>query len=156
EDLSPEEGLESHGSELPATESLKTEDYSSAVVLLITDGENTASPEPITIAQVAADSGVRIYPVGIGSAEGSVIEIDGFNVLTQLNESTLQEIAGLTNGVYYHAADEASLTEIYENVDLQLTIEGERSEVTSVLAGISLVLLLIGGGLSLFWFGRAP
>lgn len=151
EDVSLQEGAES-----PGTESLKIEDYSSAVVLLLTDGENTTSPEPSEVAQVAADAGVRLFPVGIGSAEGSVIEIDGYNVLTQLNEASLQEIAGLTNGVYYHAEDEESLVEIYENVDLQLTLDGEKSEVTSVFAGVSLIFLLMGGALSLLWFGRAP
>lgn len=156
EDISRQEGLEPPGMESQGSGSLKIEDYSSAVVLLLTDGENTASPEPLEIAQLAADAGVRLYPVGIGSSEGSVIEIDGYNVLTQLNESALQEIASLTNGVYYHAENEESLTEIYENVDLQLTIAGEKSEITSMLAGISLVFLLIGGGLSLLWFGRAP
>jgi Ca-activated chloride channel family protein len=139
-----------------AIESLQLDDYSSGVILLLTDGEDTAGQDPLEIAQVAAEAGVRIYPVGIGSVEGTVVELEGFNILTQLNEATLQEIADLTNGRYYHAEDEESLQEIYENVDLQLTVEGEKSEVTSIIAGISLFLLLTGGALSLLWFGRAP
>lgn len=130
--------------------------YSSAVVLLLTDGENTEFPDPLLIAQLAANAGVRIYPVGIGSAEGTVLEVDGFNVLTQLNETTLQEIASLTNGAYYQAEDEETLREIYENVDLQLTVGGEMTEVTAVFAGIGLLLFLIGAALSLLWFGRMP
>lgn len=130
--------------------------YPSSVIVLLTDGENTGPPEPLEIAQVAAEAGVRIYPVGIGSPEGTIIEIEGFNILTQLNEGTLQEIASLTNGFYYHAEDKDSLQEIYKNIDLQLTIKGEKSEITSVVAGISLLLLLIGGALSLLWFGRLP
>jgi Ca-activated chloride channel homolog len=130
--------------------------YSSAVVLLLTDGENTQSPDPLEIAQLAAEAGVRIYPVGIGSAEGTILQIEGFNVLTQLNETSLQEIASLTNGSYYHAEDEETLREIYENVDLQLTISGEEMEVTAIFAGLSLLFLLIGGALSLLWFGRVP
>jgi len=110
----------------------------------------------LEIAQVAAEAGVRIYPVGIGSPEGSVIQINGFNILTQLDETTLQEIASLTNGFYYHAEDQGTLQEIYKNIDLHLTISGEKSEVTSIVAGISLVLLIIGGALSLLWFGRLP
>jgi len=132
------------------------EDYSSAVVLLLTDGENLGPPEPLEVAQVAADAGVRFYPVGIGSIEGSVIEIEGFNILTQLNETALQDIARLTNGIYYHAEDEESLQEIYEDIDLQLTIDGEKVEITSIVAGIGLIFFLIGGALALFWFGRAP
>jgi hypothetical protein len=48
------------------------------------------------------------------------------------------------------------LQEIYQNIDLQLTINEEKMEVTSIVAGISMLLLLTGGLLSLFWFGRVP
>lgn len=137
-------------------QSIQIEDYSSAVVVLLTDGENTEPPDPLEIAQVAAEAGVRIYPVGIGSLEGTVVEVDGFSILTQLDEMTLQQIASLTNGVYHHAEDEESLQEIYQNIDLQLTINEEKMEVTSFVAGISMLLLLTGGLLSLFWFGRVP
>lgn len=131
-------------------------DFSSAVVLLLTDGENTASPDPLEIAQLAAQAGVRIYPVGIGSPDGVVLEVDGFNVLTQLNESALQEIASVSNGAYYRAADEQALQEIYQNVDLRLAISGEKVEVTGILAGVSVLFFLIGGAFSLVWFGRLP
>ncbi|MEJ2711012.1 MAG: VWA domain-containing protein [Anaerolineales bacterium] len=130
--------------------------YPSSVVVLLTDGENTASPDPLEIAQLAANAGVRIYPVGIGSAEGAVLEIDGFQVQTQLNEQTLQEIASLTNGAYYRAEDEETLREIYKNVDLKLTISGEKTEVTSVLAGLSMFFFLTGAAFSLLWLGRLP
>jgi Ca-activated chloride channel family protein len=94
--------------------------------------------------------------VGLGSPEGAVLQIEGFNVLSQLDETILQQIASLTNGSYYHAADQESLQEIYEHVDLQLTISGEKMEVTAIFAGLSLLLFLIGGALSLLWFGRMP
>lgn len=131
-------------------------DYSSAVILMLSDGENTGPPDPLAVAQVAADAGVRIFPVGIGTADGTVLNIDGFNILTQLDERRLEEIANLTNGAYYHAADEASLLEIYDSVDLRLTIAGDKMEITAILAGMSLLLFLTGGALSMFWFGRMP
>lgn len=130
--------------------------YSSAVVLLLTDGEDTSSIDPLEIAQLAAEAGVRIYPVGIGSPEGAVLQIEGFNILTQLNEPALQEIASLTNGAYYQAGDEKTLQEIYKNVDLQLAISGEKMEVTAIFAGVSVLFFLVGGALSLLWFGRMP
>ena len=131
-------------------------DYSSAVVLLLTDGENTEAPDPLEIAQLAAEAGVRIYPVGIGSNEGTVLQIDGFNILTRLNEANLQEIASMTNGSYYQAEDAGTLREIYENVDLQLTISGQEMEVTAIIAGLGLLFFLIGGAFSLLWLGRVP
>jgi Ca-activated chloride channel family protein len=130
--------------------------YPSSVVLLLTDGENTGAPEPLDVAQVSAEAGVRIYPVGIGSTDGAILEIDGFNILSQLDEMALQQIASVTNGAYYRAEDEESLAEIYENIDLRLTISGETMEVTAIVAAVSLLLLMVGGLLSLLWFGRMP
>ena len=139
-----------------AANRLKKSEAKSRVVVLLTDGENTEGPEPLELAQVAAEAGVRIYPVGIGSPEGAVIQIDGFNIVTQLNETSLQEIANLTNGEYFHAADADALQEIYDTIDLQLTVEGETTEITSVLAGIGALFFLFGGVLSMIWFGRLP
>lgn len=141
------------GTDIPPIE---IDDYPSAVIVLLSDGENTGPPEPLDVAQVAAEAGVRVYPIGIGSPEGAVLEVEGFSVLSQLNESTLQGIASVTNGTYFRAEDEAALQEIYQNIDLQLTIKEETMEVTSIVAGISLVILGIGGALSLLWFGRVP
>ncbi|MBE2222669.1 MAG: VWA domain-containing protein [Anaerolineae bacterium] len=135
---------------------LDLDQFSSSVILLLTDGENTGDPEPLAVADLAAEAGIRIYPVGIGSSEGAVLAVDGFNVLTQLNEPVLQDIARLTNGRYYRAQDEESLQEIYKAVDLQLTLRGESMEITSFLAGIAALFFLIGGGLSMVWFGRIP
>ena len=130
--------------------------YPSAVILLLSDGENIGAPEPLKIAQVAADAGVRVYTVGIGSPEGAVVEIDGFQILSQLNERTLQEISSVTNGAYYHADNSADLEDIYQNVDLQLTIDGEKMEITALIAGLGMLFLLTGGALSMLWFGRIP
>lgn len=135
---------------------LQIDDYSSAVILLLTDGENTSSPDPLEIAQVAAEAGVRIYTVGVGSEEGALVEVDGFALATRLDEAVLQEIASVTNGAYYHAADQEALRDIYESVDLKLAVDGEMMEVTAILAALSLPFLLAGGALSMFWLGRAP
>lgn len=156
EPLDLEEGVFEPGSESIDFSQLALDDYSSAVIMLLTDGENMGSPDPLTIAQIAAEAGVRIYPIGIGSDEGAVIEVDGFSLITRLDESGLEEIANLTNGLYYRAEDEASLQEIYENVDLQFTAAPEMMEVTSLFAGLSTLLMLVGAGLSMTWLGRAP
>lgn len=137
-------------------ESLDIGYFGSAVIILLSDGENTAQPDPLDMAQLAANAGVRIFPIGIGSPEGTVVEIDGFSVATVLDDALLQEIAALTNGTYLYAEDEDALQEIYETIDLQLTIKGDKMEITALIAGISLFLLLIGGALSILWFGRIP
>ena len=53
--------------------------YAPAAIVLLTDGENTAPPDPLEAVQVAADRGVRIYTIGIGSPEGATLEIEGFS-----------------------------------------------------------------------------
>lgn len=138
------------------TPQLDLDKIPSAAVLLLTDGEDTTALDPLEIAQIAAEAGVRIYPVGLGSPEGTVIELDGFNILSQLNEPMLKAIADMTNGVYYHAEDEEGLQEVYENVDLHLNISGEKMEITAVLAVIAICFFLLGSAFSMLWFGRMP
>ena len=128
----------------------------SAVIVLLTDGENNARPDPILTAQTAAQRGVRIHTVGIGSPAGSVLTVEGFSVHTQLDEAVLKRIAEITDGEYYNAQSAEDLREIFTRIEPQAKLERETLEVTSYLAGASLVLLLIGGLLSLLWFYRMP
>jgi Ca-activated chloride channel family protein len=130
--------------------------YTSAVIVMLTDGENNESPDPLAVAQTAADRGVRIDTVGIGSAAGTDLQINGFTVHTQLDEATLQQISQITGGSYYNAQSEKDLVKIYDNLDPQLVTKPEKTEVTSLFAGASIFVLLIGGMLSLLWFSRLP
>jgi Ca-activated chloride channel family protein len=130
--------------------------YTSAVIILLTDGENNERPDPLVAAQTAAERGVRIYTIGLGSVAGTTIHVEGFTVHTQLDEAMLQEIARVTDGLYYNAGNEEDLRKIYENIDPQLVIRPEKTEVTSIFAGASILVLLIGGTISLAWFSRLP
>jgi Ca-activated chloride channel family protein len=130
--------------------------YTPAVIVLLTDGENNQSPDPLTAAQAAADRGVRIHTVGIGSEAGTTLPIDGFLVHTQLNQTMLKQISELTDGTYYNAENEEDLHQIYSKLDPQLVIKPEKMEVTAIFAGASILVLLIGGAFSLLWFSRLP
>ncbi len=130
--------------------------YTNAVIVLLTDGENNERPDPLAAAQAAADRGVRIYTVGIGSAAGTTLHINGFTVHTQLDEATLQQISQITGGTYFNAESAQQLRSIYDNLDTQLVIKPEKTEVTSLFAGASIFVLLLGGIFSLFWFSRLP
>jgi Ca-activated chloride channel family protein len=130
--------------------------FTSAVILLLTDGENNERPDPLAAAQLAADRGVRIHTIGIGSVAGTTLHLNGFSVHTQLDETTLQQISQLTEGAYYNAENAQQLREIYDSLGSQLVIKPEKMEVTSILAGVSIVMMLIGGTFSLLWFSRLP
>jgi Ca-activated chloride channel family protein len=127
-----------------------------AVIVLLTDGENNSSPNPFDAAQASLDRGVRIYTIGIGSAAGTELKVNGFTVFTQLDEEMLEQIAQLTGGVYYNAQNEQDLYSIYDNLDPQLVIKAEKMEMTSIFAGASIAILVVGGIISLLWFSRLP
>lgn len=130
--------------------------YTANAIVMLTDGENTTEPDPLEVAQAAADRGVRIYTIGIGSANGTILNVEGFNIFTQLDEVLLQQIAQLTGGNYYNAENREELIDIYHNLNREFVIRPEPMEITPILAGISILMLMIGGALSMLWLGRAP
>lgn len=128
--------------------------YGSAAIVLLSDGENTSGPDASAVAQLASTAGVHIYPIGIGSTQGTVLQINGFSVATALDAQTLKQIASVTNGTYYNATDSTTLAQIYRNIDLRTVTDPKETEVTALFAGVSTILLLIGGVMSMLWFGR--
>jgi Ca-activated chloride channel family protein len=128
--------------------------YGSAAVIMLSDGENTDGPDPVQAAELASTAGVKVYPVGLGSAAGTVLTIDGFEVATALDEPVLRQIANTTDGAYFAAADQQSLTKIYSSIDLSWTVVHRRQEITALFALAAAVLLLLGAALSLAWHGR--
>ncbi len=140
----------------PAPTPVPAGTHAPAVIVLLTDGENNESPDPLAAAQTAAAQGVRIDTVGIGSSAGTNLDINGFQVHTSLDEPLLQQVAATTGGTYYHAADTQSLQAIYDTLDTKLVVAPESIEVTSLFAGASVPLHLVGGQHSHGWLGRLP
>jgi Ca-activated chloride channel family protein len=130
--------------------------YKSAVIVLLTDGENNQDPDPLELAQRAEDRGIRIYTVGIGTTEGAILNIEGFSIRSRLDEEGLQQIAQLTGGEYFNATSEEDLRAIYNNLNPQLMIRPQEMEVTSLFVGAGILVLVIAGALSLVWLGRLP
>jgi Ca-activated chloride channel family protein len=128
----------------------------SSAVVLLTDGEDTTENDPVAVADVAGRAGVRIFTVGVGSAEGAVVDVGGFRVATALDEERLRAIASASNGAYYSAERERQLRRVYDSIDLKLTVRGEKTEITALLAGAALIVFLVAAWLSFRWLGRAP
>ena len=127
-----------------------------ATIVLLTDGENNERPDPLAAAQEAGDRGVRIDTVAIGSPEGIDLDLDGFVVHTSLDTELLDAIAQATGGTAYEAADAETLLQTYQTLQPQLVIEAQSIELTAIVAAASVLLLLVGGLLSLRWLGRLP
>jgi Ca-activated chloride channel homolog len=130
--------------------------FAPAAIVLLTDGENNQQPEPLLAAQAAAERGVRIFTVGLGTEAGTTLEVEGFRVHSSLDEPSLRQIAELTNGAYYAAADPTALADIYDDIGTRFVIRPEATEITSFVAGAGLGLLLLGAVGGLLWLGRAP
>lgn len=128
----------------------------SAAVVLLSDGEATGDRDPMAGADTAADLGIRVHTVGIGSRSGAIIDVEGFNVVTQLDEPMLVAIAERTGGTYQRAATAEQLVAVYDTLDARLTIRPEPMEVTAIVAALGLALLLMGGVAGLVWLGRLP
>jgi Ca-activated chloride channel homolog len=127
-----------------------------AVVVLFSDGENTQQPDPAVAIQLAHDRGVRVDTVGIGTAKGVDLDIDGFRIHTSLDEAVLQQIADGTDGTYYAAQNQGDLSGIGDAVEKRLVVRTEPFELTPLFALGGFALLVAGGAVSLRWFGRMP
>ena len=128
--------------------------YASAVIILLTDGQRTAGPDSLEAAKLAADRGVRIYTVGIGTPEGSVVGIEGWSMRVKLDEETLKGIADLTRGEYFYAGNGADLTKVYRSLSSRFVLETKKTEIGALFTAAAGVLVLLAAGLSLVWFGR--
>ena len=122
-----------------ALKRLSNSKQSSQVLILITDGANTAGEvSPIKAAQLAAEKGLKIYTIGIGADEmtqSTWFGVQKINPSAQLDEKTLRGIADLTGGRYFRAHDTKEMIEIYELLDELEPVEqdDEKFRPTSAL-----------------------
>jgi Ca-activated chloride channel family protein len=128
--------------------------YSSAAVILLTDGQRTTGPDPLEAAQMAADRGVRVYTVGVGTKAGEVIGFEGWRMRVRLDEDTLKSIASLTQAAYFYAGTAEDLKQVYQGLSSRLVVETKETEVSALFALAGALLSLLAAGLSLWWFGR--
>jgi Ca-activated chloride channel homolog len=139
----------------PSPEPVAPGSHDQAAIVVISDGENNERPDPFVAAQAAADRGIRILTIGVGTTGGTTLDLDGFRVQTALDEATLRQIADITAGTYQPAADVQPGT-IYDGLARHLVARESPVELTGIVAAAALVLLLAGVGLTLARTGRLP
>jgi len=130
--------------------------YPASVIVLLTDGENNESFDPLEAAQAAAEREVRIDALGFGTTAGATLELDGFSVHTALDEVALQQITEAGGGSYHPAPAGEDLREVVRWLVPELVVKPEAMEITSIFAGASILFLLVGGLFSVTWFTRLP
>ena len=128
--------------------------YDAAAIILLSDGRRTTGVDTLEAAKMAADRGVRIYVIGLGSASGNGAMSEDMPIYLQLDEPTLREVARMTGGEYHHAGTAEALRSVYENLGSRVQVQTRETEVTALLALLSAGLALVAGGLSLVWFRR--
>ena len=136
--------------EIPPAQAGET--YPSAIIVLLSDGQSNTGPDPLEVVDKIADRGVKIYTVGLGSPEGTVLRIFNRSMRVRLDKETLKRIAEKTGGAYLKAETDTDLRGIYENLGKRLVFEAKRTEITAVFAALAALLLMVTGALSLAWF----
>ncbi|HSQ82029.1 MAG TPA: VWA domain-containing protein [Casimicrobiaceae bacterium] len=126
----------------------------SAAIILLTDGQTTTGPDPVEAARIAADNGVRVYTVGLGTTEGAIIGWEGWSMRVRLDEETLKMISGITRGEYYRAGTAEDLEKVYRGMNARVVLQRKETEVTALFAAAAAVFALAAAGLSLAWFSR--
>jgi Ca-activated chloride channel family protein len=128
--------------------------YQSAAIILLTDGQRTTGPDSLMAARLAAERGVRIFTVGVGTPEGKTIGFEGWSMHVRLDEETLRGIADLTRGEYFYAGNALDLKKIYETLRSRMVMETKKTEVTALFAAAAAALVVLSALLSLLWFNR--
>lgn len=128
--------------------------YRSAAVILLTDGQRTTGVDTTEAAEMAAERGVRVYTVGVGTVEGEVIGFEGWSMRVRLDEETLKDVARITQGTYYYAGTAESLKKVYESLGSRLSVQTKEVELSGLLALLGALLVVLSAGLSLWWFHR--
>ncbi len=128
--------------------------YNSAAIILLSDGQTTAGPDPIEASKMAAERGVRVFTVGVGTLGGEILGAEGWSMRVRLDEEALKTIANLTKAEYFYAGTASDLTKIYKSLNSRLVLEKKTTEVTALFAAAGAALALLSGFLSLLWFNR--
>lgn len=130
-------------------------------ILLLSDGANTeGSYEPLEAAAIAAEFGIPVFAVALGTPEGTVLNVDVLgNVQTVRvppDRETLRLIAQQTGGQYFEAPTAEDLENVYREIGSQVGFVTEVRELSHLFAGGAGVLMLAGAAFSAFWFNRFP
>ncbi len=129
--------------------------YTGGAIVLLSDGRRTSGPDPLQVAKLAADRGVRVYTVGFGTKDGAEIPgFEGFSFFARLDEETLKGVAAMTGAEYFHAGNSQDLKKVYEKLNTKFSLERKETEIGALLSVLAALLLIGAGVLSLLWFHR--
>lgn len=140
--------------EKPAFQPVPPGSYTSAAIILLTDGQTTTGPDPIEASRMAAERGVRVFTVGVGTPNGEILIGDGWSMRVSLDEDALKQIAKITDAEYFYAGNAEDLTKVYNILNSKLSLEKQETEITALFSALAAVFALASALLSMLWFNR--
>ena len=133
-------------------------DPAPAAIVVLTDGKSTSGRNAIAAARAAGEVGIRVYTVALGTEDGEItVKLrDGSTEVRKVppDPDALEQIAEASGGKSFTADTRDGLAQVYEDLGSQLGHKREKREITAAFAGGGLALMLLGGVMSLGWFGR--
>ena len=141
---------------LPPSPDQKPGDVPPAAVVILSDGVSNLGVNPNLAISLAVDGKVKVFGVGVGTPNGSVMTVDQQLVMVPFDARLLQQIAQATGGKYFEISQDDELRKVYKQLGRSIGWERRRTEVTSILAGAAGLLMVTGALLSLMWFRRIP
>lgn len=124
-----------------------------SAIVVLSDGTSTNGADPLAAARAAGADGIPVYTVAVGTRHGT-ITVGRRVVPVPLSAGELAQIASLSKGRAFTAGDSAGLSTVYAHLATKLGHKQVKHEMTASIAGVGLVLLVVGSTLSLAWFGR--
>lgn len=138
-----------------AGEAAEPGSYASGAIVLISDGEANAGPDTLRAARYAAAHGVRVYTVGVGSLQGTVLKLEGMSARVKLDDESLKQVAEITGAEYFRLEDAGELKKVYRTLSARLAFDKrERVEISAFFTAIGALLAILAAFLSLWWHGR--
>ena len=128
--------------------------FESAAIVLLTDGRRTTGVDTQEAAKMAADHGVRVYSVGLGTVDGEVKGFEGWSMYLKLDEPSLKAVAQITQAEYFYAGNADALRKVYEKLSTRLQVDKKETEISGLLSLAAAVLAITSAALSLLWFNR--
>jgi Ca-activated chloride channel family protein len=145
---------EARKTEKPAYTPVAPGSYTSAAIILLSDGQRTTGPDSLEAARMAADHGVRIFTVGFGTRAGETLGFEGWSMRVRLDEETLKAIAKMTHGEYFYAGSAKDLKKVYDSLNSRLVLEKKEIEISALFSAAAAFMALVSALLSLLWFNR--
>jgi Ca-activated chloride channel family protein len=128
--------------------------HASAAIILLSDGQTTAGPDPVEAARLAAERGVRVFTVGVGTDNGQILTGEGWSMRVRLDEEALKAVADLTRAEYFHAGNATDLKKVYQSLRSKLVLETKQVVITALFSALGAATVLLSATLSLLWSNR--